>query len=405
MKNALYFVFFYFTSSGQIANYINNAGFEELVTNTATPNFPAPKFWGATDSSKFFAEVLSKTFTPVQVPLCSYTYQWTRHGNNHIITKDYCPTCPNIKRGYPRNRLKQILKPNTSYCFSMYVNLSNQSTHAIDALGAYFGDSSLDTITKCNTTIDYLIPQVSNPVNNIIADTLNWVLIRGQFIANGTEKYAMIGNFKSDANTNTLLVNSSHLPSNFTDYLIDDVSLIESNLSAFAGRDTVFTPGDSLFLGREPDVGIDEACVWYKLPGNTPIDTIAGFWIKPTTTSTYVVRQEICGLVKWDTVTVYLNAVGINELNPDSYREDELKIYPVPASDQLEIRIVHEELFREFKTLSIFNNLGMLIREEEFSFKGTVVKLEINDLPEGVYLLQLKGNDEGVISKRFVISR
>lgn len=129
----LLYVFVGYTNR-QIVNYIINPSFEVLITNTTTPNFPGAKFWGATDSSKFYGEPLSKNTTPPKVPLCGFTYQWPHSGDNHLIAKFYCTTCPGNIRGYPRNRLKQVLKANTSYCFSMYVNLSNQSTYGIDAI-------------------------------------------------------------------------------------------------------------------------------------------------------------------------------------------------------------------------------------------------------------------------------
>jgi hypothetical protein len=404
-KAILLFVLFWFNGHSQLVNYINNGGFEELVTNTATPNFPAPKYWGAADSSKAFAEVLSKTFAPVKVPLSGYTYQWPRHGNNDIISKFFCTSCPNTKRTYPRNRLKQTLKPNTEYCFSMYINLSNQSTHAIDAIGVYFGDGSIDTITQCNKPITYLTPHVENTLNNILSDTLRWVLFQGQFTSNGTEKYAMIGNYRSDLNTNTVLVNPTNSPAVWADYLIDDVSLIELNLPASAGNDTIIFAGDSLFLGSKPDVGINEACVWYKLTSSTttiPIDTIAGFWAKPVVTTTYVLKQEICGLVKWDTVTIYMDAVGMEKLKIIT---EELKLFPVPAKYELQLSIHNTELIKEFHSLSIYNNLGLLIREEETKFQNGSFKINTADLPSGVYSLQLKSNSNETVSKRFVISR
>ena len=100
----------YFKGNSQIINYINNGGFEEVITNTSTPLFYSAKYWGATDSVKAYGELLSKITFPIKVPLCNYTYQWPRHGSNHLISLQYCPTCSFNKRGYPRNRLKHNLK-------------------------------------------------------------------------------------------------------------------------------------------------------------------------------------------------------------------------------------------------------------------------------------------------------
>src|SRR5690606_33046643 len=110
-----------------------------------------------------------------------------------------------------------------TYCVKFYVNISNPSTYGIDGFGAYFGDNNIDTITYCNVPLTYLIPQVQNPQGNIISDTLNWIAITGTFVANGTEKYLLLGNFLSNANTDTLMINPTNLPLIWTEGSIDDV--------------------------------------------------------------------------------------------------------------------------------------------------------------------------------------
>ncbi len=389
----------------QVINYINNGGFEELVTSTATPLFYHAKYWGSTDTLKYYGEPLSAVTVPIKAPKYFSNYQWPRSGNNDLGTTPYCVTCPSIKRGYPRNRLKKTLKQNITYCFTMYVNLTNNSSYAIDAIGAYFGDSSLDTITKCTIPLTYINPQVQNPTNNIISDTLNWILIRGQFVASGNEKYALIGNFKSNAAFDTFFVNPTNSPAIFADYNIDDVSLIELDLPAFAGRDTVIFAGDSLFLGREPDIGIDEACTWYKLPGASPIDTIAGFWIKPSQACSYVVKQEICGLVKWDTVHIYMDAVGIEKIK---LLNEALNVYPVPADDYFVLTTADSQRVKgleEFDHLVISNQLGQVMRDEKIDFKNVQVQVKIEDLPGGLYFVSLSNNKRESLVKKLVVSR
>jgi hypothetical protein len=297
----------------------------------------------------------------------------------------FCSTCTSNKRGYPRNRLKQLLKANTDYCFSMYVNLANNSSYAIGSLGVYFGSFMLDTIQQCAVPLNYITPHLSNPPTNFITDTVKWILIRGSYTASGNEKYAMLGNFKNDINTDTVFVNPTYLPQHAASYLYDDVSLIELNLPAFAGRDTTFKPGDSLFLGRQPDVGIDEACTWYKLPGTIPIDTIAGFWIKPVATSTYMVRQEICGLVKWDTVVVTMKTLTVGEADLENHF---LKIYPSPADDLLSIELEIAGSERS-ELLEIYNALGECVFKETLSIKNGSNKIILPYLPSGFYILKL----------------
>lgn len=289
----------------------------------------------------------------------------------------------------------------------MFVNLTHQSTYGIDAIGAYFGDVSLDTITRCNSPITYLTPQVTNPINTLIVDTLNWIPITGTFVANGTEKYLLIGDFKSDAATNKILVNPANLPTIGSDYLIDDVSLIEIDLPAYAGPDKSVKVGDSAFIGRQPDVGIDEACIWYKmtsLTSSVSIDTVAGLWVKPVTTTTYVVKQKIwCGNEKADTVVVFLDLVGLNE-NTKVIKEY-LNIFPVPAKNYIRLSIPDQAWLNDFKTLLIYNNLGQVLREEELNFKNNTFIVQTSDLNNGIYYLKFTGPQNISIPIRFIIDQ
>ena len=99
--------------------------------------------------------------------------------------------------------------------------------------------------------------------------------------------------------------------------------------------------------------------------------------------------------------------MGLNEL---SFLNEQLKLYPVPANDMLELKIdasngAAEKLFGSLNRLSIYNSLGQLVREEEIEFKEKVVKINTSDLKEGVYFLRLNNGNLQSLSKRFVIAR
>ncbi|MDX2173763.1 MAG: hypothetical protein SFY56_11630, partial [Bacteroidota bacterium] len=330
-KTLLCLMFFYcLTVKTQIANYVNNGGFEIPRTS----NQQQPVFWSAIDSTKFLGLMYSYTISPYLVPLSSLTYQWPKSGNAWFgTTFFYKPNTPQTLRGYPRNTLKATLQAGKTYCVKFYVNITTQSTYGIDAIGAYFGDNSTDTITHCMTPISYLNPQIQN-TSGIITDTLNWVPITGTFVANGNEKYMILGNFKSDAATNSVMINPTNLPLIFTDVLFDDVSCIPIDLPAYAGADIWAIPGNTVYLGRSQDVGIDEACTWYNLTNTTtPVANAAGFSLTVSAiTATYMVKQDICGVIKYDTVVVHASALGNVEWQ---MLNDKLKLYPNPANELL----------------------------------------------------------------------
>ena len=81
-------------------------------------------------------------------------------------------------------------------------------------------------------------PQVIE--NAIINDTLNWIKVEGSFSSDGTEKFITISNFFKKANTSYAISNI-----NGSDvalwYLVDDVSVIESDTKALHGEQILYT--------------------------------------------------------------------------------------------------------------------------------------------------------------------
>lgn len=404
-------LFSFTVKSQQIGNYVNNGSFEALNSNSVSSYYNVIDYWQPIDTNKY-AYMVATAIAPIANIPYLQGYQFARSGKNYML-----PTIlvynnpPSGNRGYPRNRLKGILKANTSYCVKFYLNSSNFMMIGTDSYGAYFGDSVLDTIVYCNVPLTYLTPQIQNPSGNIISDTLNWTLITGTFVATGTEKYMVLGSFKSDASTNTVVVNTSSLAfGGGIDVCIDDVSVIELNLSAYAGHDTVVTPGTPVFLGREPDFAIDPGCTWYQWPNmSAPIFDKAGLWVNPVVTTTYIVRQILdCSPEKWDTVVVTVDPtiVGVSSSDPDGYRnENDIQIFPNPASEFLELKIKNAALEASVRRLRVYNSLGLLIREQDYS-----AKIRTEDLQEGVYFLQLYHFSTPLevtrtINKSFVIAR
>lgn len=124
-------------------------------------------------------------------------------------------------REYLQTYLTAPLIAGNCYHFQMYVNLSNHCRYTTDDIGVKISSNFLSGINN-QAPLLYL-PSVDNPSTNKM-DTLNWTLVEGDYIASGGELYLLIGNFKTDLQTTTVLYN----PSSPVDYIycyIDDVSL------------------------------------------------------------------------------------------------------------------------------------------------------------------------------------
>ncbi|MDX2174599.1 MAG: gliding motility-associated C-terminal domain-containing protein [Bacteroidota bacterium] len=305
MLLAFGFLFISFNNIAQV-NYVQNPSFEILDSCRDNLNFQYPPlYWDTLRAGGGGGPEICSTCATwfyLKVPYSGYgSFQIPKTGNNYCFYTNYYPTTSQLNREYIQNELKQNLKQNKSYCVTYYLSLLNESKYAITEYGAYFDDGSIKTTFYGTST---LTPQVKSPIGIYLTDTLNWTKVQGTFTANGTESYLTLGNFKSTANTSfsTMPIQTNGVQRFVADYYIDDVSVIEADLPAYAGRDTVLCTGDSVFIGRPPEVGLE--CIWFN--NNTQIATGGGIWVKPATTQTYVVSQNVCGLIKTDTIQVQL---------------------------------------------------------------------------------------------------
>jgi len=381
------------TYGQQIANYISNGSFEDSY-NCSSTSIQTIKFWSDSTCQASARFSYCNGFVPNQF---NTEYQIPRTGNTFIGSTFYYTF--NSTRAYLKNRLKTNLQSGKTYCVKFYVNMMNTSTYGNDGFGIYFGNSSLDTITTCISARNYLTPQVKCPNGVPITDTLGWTPITGTFVANGTEKYAMIGIFKPNGMVDTVLINPTYGPSCFADACIDDVSCIPVDLLAYAGPDQFCIPGDSVFIGRQPDFATDSGCVWYKLPNMvTSIDTVSGLWVKPVVTTTYVVRQQLeCSALKWDTVVVFQGLVGLKELK---WYADNIKLFPNPSTDRLYISFPKGMDLDVGKTI-VLNNLGQIIREENLEIKNGTTVIETSNFDPGSYQIHFEIK-AGTVTKQFV---
>ena len=373
-------------------NFVNNPSFENV--QIATPPFYAAKlqFWNALDTTKQYAAGLYYNAPNTPVGYCP-----ARTGTTFIRETLHCTpsTCSyNNSRQYPRNRLKTTLTGGITYCVKMYVSLQDVCPYAIDALQIYFGDITMDTIKYCNTPLTYLTPQISNTLG-IIGDTANWIEVSNTFTATGNEKYLVIGCYKPDAAITRTATGVSS--GDWSEYFIDDVSVIDYNLPAYAGPDKNITLGDSAFIGRPPEVGLE--CVWST--GTTTVGTGGGLWVKPTTTGTfsYVVTQNICGNIKKDTVNVNISS-GIDE---NMAFAQSISVYPQPAKDVVNISL--SNYYEPSVYVKISDVTGKLVGSSELIVRNGKTQLETTEIQNGVYILKITNGSQQTVSNRLVIAR
>lgn len=384
-------------------NYVGNPSFEVFHSGCTGVNYTSKlKYWGAIDSAYVGTYGGGSTYNycygtmPYQGLGC---YQDSRTGKGIIRITNYCSTvtCTQYSsRIYPKNRLLSTLTSGTTYCVKMYVNLLNNSRHATENLQIYFGDNTIDTIKYCNMPLTYLSPQITNTLG-VINDTLNWVEVKGTFTANGNEKFLLIGNFDSDLTTAMTASFTNVGTGVWSEYFVEDVSVIDFNLSASAGPDKNIFLGDSAFIGRPPEIGLE--CTWSS--GTVSVGSGGGLWVKPTSPGTYsyVVTQNICGNIKTDTVNVNVSPSTINE---NTLFSNSIALYPQPAKDIVNISLNY--FYVKSIEVRVVDVNARLVRSSQLVVRSGAAQMQISDISDGVYVLELRSSSGQVARKRLVIA-
>jgi len=338
--------------------------------------------------------VPSSPFGSYDVPVNFAGIQYPKSGTGYAALIVIATHSSGDLRDFVQGTLIQTLINGNNYCVKMYINLSNFSKKSCLSFGAYLDDGQI-TVNKFE--MPNVIPQVVN-IGQQLDDTLNWMKIEDSFIANGTEEYITIGNFLSNDSSNVIeSYPLSSYPGSY--YYIDDVSVIDISTPAYAGVDITIAIGDSVFIGRQPEIGLNDDCVWY-VNGNA-IDTVAGLWVMPDSTTTYILEQTICGYTTYDTVTVTVLPTNIEA--PKSPKGT-FSIYPNPSSTSFtvsltdksisELNIVIKDVMG--KIVYVRNNLTLSESKTEVDF----------DVQSGVYFVTVNhGNTNKSVTKKLIVNR
>jgi gliding motility-associated-like protein len=284
------------------------------------------------------------------------SHKYPRTGNGLYITLPYLDPAINSgqNRWYLRGKLTQKLIPAKQYCGKYYVSLYKTMIYAVDRLGAYLDDGSLDQNNVCVPIV--VTPAFENPAFNYITDTVGWTKIEGAFTANGTEQFITIGNFYSHANTHKIVFNATGTRQD-TYYYTDDVSIIPIDIKAYAGEDVTLCLGDSISLGRTQEVGLE--CLWYTPQNALPFSYNSNFTFKATETGkfSFIQKMDNCQ-ISFDTVniTVVDDCMPLQIPNTFSPNED-----GVNDSWRIDLKYATDVSY------AIYNRWGNLIKRSEVS--------------------------------------
>ncbi len=275
-----YTVFVYFTvltlfSNNSFAqNLVKNPSFEDLYSCPTTSLLDNHvKNWFGFNFARYFN---SCSIAGFGVPNNDYGFQFPLTGNGYALLFVYPWSQEPERRSYIQNHFNDSLKKDSLYCISYYVNLCNNVMGAIKEVDAYVSKDSLNWNNGVGKRIIGITPQIKS--QQILNDSVNWILVSGLYKAKGGEQYITIGNFNTDANTTVLSFN----PGNpiRVDYYIDDVSVTPFNIAPpNLGNDTVICANTTFTLTAP--IGYDE----YLWSNGTTNNTLAvldsgTYWVK-----------------------------------------------------------------------------------------------------------------------------
>jgi hypothetical protein len=146
-------------------NLVPNYSFEDTLHCPTTPsqiNFVPPWFSPTTETPDYFNGCSSTSSVPA-----NGGYQFARTGQAYA---GFILFASSSYREYTETALTSPLIAGKQYNVSFYVNLSERSNYAIDAIGLYF---STDSVTSSNNQNLSYQPQIKNTDGNILNDTTN----------------------------------------------------------------------------------------------------------------------------------------------------------------------------------------------------------------------------------------
>lgn len=134
-------------------------------------------------------------------------------------------------REYLQTRLIKNLQKNQKYRLSFYVSLAERSDFAVKEFGILFSENPIQIDTRkvlSRMHLSKVTGDVSNTFeikySNFYSDDEAWVKVESEFVANGTENYLVIGNFKDNKRTQTYKTQRRATEGSY--YYLDMVSLV-----------------------------------------------------------------------------------------------------------------------------------------------------------------------------------
>ncbi len=233
---------------GQAQNLVPDGGFEQYFDDppyTVSLVNESPQ-WGRLDGTTDFFHRGYRACC--SVPSNTRGYQVPAQGDGHAGIIAY----PARRGEFLVAELLSPLEEGQLYEFRFKANLSGRSQYATDDIGAAF----LKAAPVQGELGDYVY-HIKNKEGRILSDTAAWATVSGHYLADGGERYLLLGNLH-DSDRITTVKEIAGGQDFWAYYYIDEVLLQTCGgqgvqLEAIPGTDTVICQGTQAVLQGLPD--------------------------------------------------------------------------------------------------------------------------------------------------------
>ncbi len=139
---------------------------------------------------------------------------------------------------YAGGTLNSTLIAGHTYLVSFWYCYTKQSDMKVDTLGVYFSNSKISQ-PKMATALKFR-PQVIVPIDT----TMQWTQVKAEYVANGTEQFFCLGNFKNPFDKSASFCRKKNIAWSYAYYYLDDVSIVDKSpsgpLTISAGQKLTF---------------------------------------------------------------------------------------------------------------------------------------------------------------------
>jgi len=204
-------------------NLVPNGGFEETDSCTFGLGLGALHHWYSAYFTPDHLQSCQPYGTANGLPLNNFTYQHPFEGNSCAGVFTYDGQTGNEWREWLMVPLLDTLVPGQTYYCSFRANAAfggNQNWLASNNLGMHF--TAYDRQWIWGDPYPAALNQAHILCPQILSDTVGWTLVSGSFMADSAYIYLMVGNFFSNALTDTLHFASNLQVSRLYSYTLVD---------------------------------------------------------------------------------------------------------------------------------------------------------------------------------------